>query len=596
MIILGYSGINNAYEYRKKNLDGLSNQEANMVQGMDSSAAIIHNGKIVAAAEEERFNLKKHTGDFPINAINFCLDKANVKIDDIDFICHGFDFEAWKSFYELNQFSKGLYDEVLSKEVQIGLFKKNYGISLDKEKFIPVRHHTAHAASGFYPSGFEKSLIIVADGMGEVDSISLYIGEGQHIHSLKHFNLFSSLGIFYSLITAHLGFEINSGEYKTMGLAPYGDPRRFSDFFNKCITLQKGEIIVPVFSKNKTLLEKQTYRALMEWISNETFKARDPEKEIEQIHMDFAAGLQATLNKMMLDFATYWQEKTMLKNLCLAGGVALNCVMNSTLLKSGIFDRVYVPPAAGDSGTSIGAALYKYCQQEDRKFIDKQKLPFYGPSFSKAEILKILNDFKASLQFVELEMEELTKMAAQSIYEGNIIAWFQGCMEFGPRALGNRSILADPRREDMKDRINKAVKKREAFRPFAPVVKFEKASSYFDLESSLELPHMLFTVNVRDKYRNLLPSVTHQDGSARLQTVNKKDHLLFWNLIDDFEKLSNIPVILNTSFNVKGQPIVCSPFDAVNTFLDTEIDALFINNFYVRKLATYTKLRSKYKV
>lgn len=586
MIILGYSGINNAYEYRKENLEGLSNQEANMVQGMDSSAAIIYNGKIVAAAEEERFNLTKHTGDFPINAINFCLDKANVKIDDIDFICHGFDFEAWQAFFQLNQFSKGLYDKVLSKEVQIGLFKKNYGITLDKEKFIPVRHHTAHAASAFYPSGFEKSLIIVADGMGEVDSISLYIGEEQHIHSLKHFNLFSSIGIFYSLITAHLGFEINSGEYKTMGLAPYGDPRRFSDFFNKCITLQKGEIIVPVFSKNKTLLEKQTYRALMEWISNETFKARDPEKEIEQIHMDFAAGLQATLNKMMLDFATYWQEKTMLKNLCLAGGVALNCVMNSTLLKSGIFDRVYVPPAAGDSGTSIGAALYKYCQKEDRKFIDEQKLPFYGPSFSKTEILKILNDFKASLQFVELEMEELTKMAAQSIYEGNIIAWFQGRMEFGPRALGNRSILADPRRADMKDRINKAVKKREAFRPFAPVVKFEKASSYFDLCSSLELPHMLFTVNIRDNYRNLLPSVTHQDGSARLQTVNKKDHLLFWNLIDDFEKLSNIPVILNTSFNVKGQPIVCSPFDAVNTFLDTEIDYLFINNFYVRKLAT----------
>ena len=582
MIILGYSGLNNSLKYKKENINGLSSMEERMVQGTDSAAIILKDGRIVAGAEEERFNLEKHTCDFPVNAINFCLKEACIDMKDIDYICHGFDFSELHILYELDKFSKNNYNNILSPESQIKLLHQHYNLELEKikEKFIPVRHHTAHAASAFYPSEFDKALIIVADGMGETDSISLYLGNGKHINALQHYNFFSSIGIFYSIITGHLGFEINSDEYKTMGLAPYGDPSRFLSFFSECIEYNNGEVFIPVFSKNKTLFEKQTFIALRKWIAERTFPPRLPEEEITQVHKDFAAALQYTLNSIMLKLSSYWKEKTGLSKLCLAGGVALNCVTNSVILNSGLFDDIYIPPAAGDQGTALGAALYKHCTLEAINF---KKLPFYGPCFSNEEIIQVLKGYKDKVKFLEFEKEELIKIAAKMIYSGNIIAWMQGRMEFGPRALGNRSILADPTRPDMQDRINRIVKKRESFRPFAPSVKLEMAHIYFDIEQGVEFPYMLFTASVREKYRGILPAITHVDGSARIQTVNKHDHKLYWNLLDQFEKISNIPVLLNTSFNVKGQPIVCSPDDGIKTLLSTDIDALFIENFYIKK-------------
>ena len=585
MLILGYSGLNNALAYRKSSVQGLSEAEERMCQGLDSAVVLLKDGDIIAAAEEERFNLDKHTCAFPLNAINFCLNEAKASITDVNFICHGFNFAEWDFLYEIDEFSKKYYNNILSSDSQIKLFEEHYNLTNIKNKFIPVRHHTAHAASAFYPSNFDKALIIVADGIGEVDSISIYIGEGKTISPLQHCNIFSSLGIFYSIITSHLGFDVNSDEYKTMGLAPYGSPERFQSFFKKCIEFREnGEIFIPVFSKNKTLFEKQTYRALREWISQETFPPRTPGDEVTQEHKDFAAGLQIALNNSMLNLASYWKEKTGLTKLCLAGGVALNCVTNSVLINSQLFDEIYVPPAAGDPGTAIGAALYKHCHLEGNSFNHKnKKLPFYGPSFNENDILKVLDKYKSKVEFQKIENDEYITLAAENIYSGNIIAWMQGPMEFGPRALGNRSILADPRCPYMRDRINKAVKKRESFRPFAPSVKLEKAHIYFDVNQGVEFPYMLFTAQVKEEHKETLPAITHVDGSARIQTVNKEDHPLYWQLINEFEKKSNIPILLNTSFNVKGQPIVSSPEDAVKTLLSTDIDALFMGQYYVTK-------------
>ena len=311
MLILGYSGLNNAVAYRKRSIHGLSEVEEKMCQGLDSAAVLLSDGEIVSAAEEERFNLDKHTCAFPFNSINFCLNESKVSIKDLDFICHGFDFAELRFLYEIDEFSKKYYDHILSPEAQIKLFQDHFNLKEIKDKFIPVRHHTAHAASTFYPSNFNKALIIVADGIGEIDSISIYIGEGKNIRALQHYNIFSSLGIFYSIITSHLGFEVNSDEYKTMGLAPYGDPERFKPFFKKCIEFREnGEIFIPVFSKNKTLFEKQTYSALREWITQQTFPTRGFGEDVTQEHKDFAAGLQDVLNNSMLSLCSYWKEKT----------------------------------------------------------------------------------------------------------------------------------------------------------------------------------------------------------------------------------------------------------------------------------------------
>lgn len=584
MLILGYSGLNNAQNYRKSHIAGITEAENRLSQGMDAAAVLLENGKIIAAIEEERFNREKHTYNFPINSINYCLKKANATFSDIKYICHGFNFSELKSWFEVTPFSKDNYNQILSPETQISLFKQNFAINVDNQ-FIPVRHHTAHAASSYYPSQFKEALVIVADGIGEIDSISVYHGRGTELKSLQHYNNYSSIGIFYSLIANHLGFAINSGEYKVMGLAPYGDAARYQSFFEECIQLkEKGEIFIPVFSKNKTLIDKLTYRALREWITTKTFQPRLSKQDITQEHKDLAAGLQARLNLAMLHVASYWQQQTNTNSLCLAGGVALNCVSNSILFQSKLFDSIYVQPASGDAGTALGAALYASCCLNHILFdASNNQLPFYGPNYLNSEIAKTLEKYSDEIEFTHLQNEALYYQAANKIAQGKIIGWVQGQMEFGPRALGNRSILADPRLSDMKNRVNLNVKKRESFRPFAPSVKKEKVSTYFEVPDNTDLPHMLFTVNVKQPYRNVLPAVTHVDGSARVQTVDKEKHPCYWQLIDNFEKITGIPIVLNTSFNIKNQPIVCSPEDAIVTFLSTEMDALFIEGFYIWK-------------
>ncbi len=393
--------------------------------------------------------------------------------------------------------------------------------------------------------------------------------------------------MFYALITMHLGFDMNSGEYKVMGLAPYGDAQRFEHLFARCIELlPEGKINIPLFKKNQSLLDKQTYRPVRDWFTKALIPERHPDEPILQIHQDIAAGLQDILQKALLHIISYWQQSTGLEYLSMAGGVALNCTANGYLHRQELFKDIYIQPAAGDDGSALGAALYQHYMLDKKTYVPKtvHDLPCYGPSYTDAEILAALHKEEARLTYTELTKDELVKQAAKAIAAGRVIGWMQGRMEYGPRALGNRSILASPCIAGMRDKINRMVKKRESFRPFAPSVIEEAASIYFDMPEDAQLPYMLFTTDVREAYRQKLPAVTHINGSARVQTVNQTQNALYWQLLQAFSYHSDFPILLNTSFNVKGQPIACTPKDAIDTFLYTEIDELYIGQYRVIKI------------
>ncbi len=577
--ILGYSGLNDALVFKKEYFRDLTTQECRIAQGFDAAAALFNNGRLIAAAEEERFIAYKHTEKFPKNAIEFCLQQAGIKITEVDAICHNFDYGAYKDFFQQNEYCRGYYQKVADPRLQQTYFKAHWPELSVENLFFPVKHHFAHAASSFYPSGFNEALVLVADGMGELDSISIFNGNNNHLTLLEHYNVFSSLGMLYSMITRHLGFTINSGEGKVMGLAPYGNPDRFAMFFSECVQLvEEGEIFISGFLKNKTLLERETYRGFSQWLAEKTFPARLSEQPLLQHHKDLAASLQQTLNKALLHLLNYWQKKTGLGRLCFSGGVALNCTANGFIFKNNSFEDIYIQPAAGDAGTAIGAALYHCHQVLNLKCEETpQVLPLFGPT-PQLDVLdkKLLGH--------DLEMDELIEKAATLLAQGKVIGWVQGKMEFGPRALGNRSILADPRDPGMRDKINKMVKKREAFRPFAPSVKLEKAHLFFEIPENKAFPTMLFTVPVRAEYKDLFPAITHVDGTARIQTVAKSEHPLYWRLIDQFEAKTGCPMLLNTSFNIRGQPIVRDAQEAINTFLNMNIDALFIENKFFEKI------------
>lgn len=582
MNILGYSGLHGSIEFRRFNYPNLTEQEYRMCQGLDSAACIFVNGRNIAAAEEERFNGEKYTCNFPINSINYCLKSAGLSINDIDYICHSFDYYKYKEIYGLN--NEAYYTEVLSAEAQIKLWQLHFpGINLAK-KFINIDHHLAHAATAYYPSGFDSALVLIADGIGEAYSISIFSADGNELKLHKNYNLYSSLGILYSQITAHLGFEVNSDEYKVMGLAPYGDSTKYQKFFDDMIELRSdGSIYIKAFNLNTTELDRQTGRAFRQWISEHIFPQREKSAPIMQIHKDFASSLQRALEKCFLHILSYWQKQTSEKNLCMAGGVALNCTANGVILKHNIFENMYIQPAACDAGTAMGAAMIQSQRSGDILEIPPHQLPFFGPEFSDAEYLAAINKYGDTINVEYFPDDTIITEAAKWLADQKIIGWMQGRMEFGPRALGNRSILADPRDPTMRDRINQKVKKREGFRPFAPSAKLEKAHIYFDVPVMQEFPHMLYTVPVRDEHRDGLPAITHIDGSARLQTVNKAHAEKYWLLIDRFEQITGIPIVLNTSFNVKGQPIVCTPEEAIDTLIYAELDALFIGNYLVRK-------------
>jgi len=545
----------------------------------DTSACLLRNGEIVAFVEEERFTRKKHTKDFPNNSIKFCLEAGGITIDDVDFVAFpfrpGLDFA--RGLRHFIQYFPGSYKRFAGQALMDANLKRkvvNFRREFRyKKKIYFVGHHEAHAASSFFVSPFDKAAVLSIDRGGDYVSTLLAVGEGSDIKTLDFVRNPHSVGEFYTAVTAYLGFTPNGGEGKVMGLAPYGDST-YHDSFQKFFALNGG-------GNFKLNLEYFPHHYGSDWFSKkfveEFGSPRESESSMERRFENIAAALQKTTEDIGIYLANHLYEATKLDNLCIAGGVGLNSVMNAEILKNTPFKEVFVQPACNDAGTSLGCALYVWhvCLGNGRKF--QMKHAFYGPGSENSEIEEALKKAGVNYQFVD----DPAKVTAGLIADGKIVGWFQGRMEMGPRALGGRSILADPRISEMKDILNHKVKHREGFRPFAPSILVEDGPQYFD--DYVETPFMLHVLPIKNDKRDVIPAVCHVDGTGRLQTVAKEDNPLYWQMINEFKKLTSVPVVLNTSFNVRGEPIVLSPQDAVNCFLSTELDCLMIGNYLVDK-------------
>lgn len=590
----------------------------------DSAAAITINGKIISAAQEERFTRIKHTPDFPTNAVKFCLEEAGLEIDDLDAIVF-YDkpllkFERLLQTYYafapkgLLSFLKAipiwLNEKMFLKKLIFDGLKEVGPYDKKKVKLLFPEHHLSHAASAFFPSPYEKAAILTIDGVGEWCTASIGMGDNKHISLLKEMEFPHSVGLLYSAFTYYLGFTVNSGEYKLMGLAPYGNPE--SEETDRFISIIKNEL-VDIKTDGSIWLNQKYFNYATglrmvhddKWEKLFGFKRRDDEDELEQKHCNLALAIQIVTEEIVIKMAKEAKRITGADYLCMAGGVALNCVANGKLLKENIFKEIYIQPAAGDAGGALGAALaasHMYFDEE-REFnntTDLMQGSYFGPAYSDKEIMLMNKKVKANFKHYE-SFSELSTFIASKLAEGNVVGWFQGKMEFGPRALGNRSILGDARNPEMQKKLNLKIKYREGFRPFAPSVLAERVSDYFDLETTS--PYMLMVAPVKENRRKTLPenyhslplwerlyfersdvqSITHLDFSARIQTVHKDTNHRYWELIHAFEKQTNYGLVVNTSFNVRGEPIVCTPFDAFRCFMSTEMDFLVINDFVYTK-------------
>ena len=588
MNILGISGLENAVAFKKSHWPGLDEREYRISQGHDAAAALVVDGVPVAAAAEERFDRRKHSAQFPANAIDYCLGQAGLALDDIDLIAHSFDYAPFQRAYSIDPITAQLYAEVCSPDALVALVDRDLP-GFPPERVQHVNHHLAHAASAYYTSGWDDCLVIVVDAMGEGHSASVYRGCRGKLALAARIPALDSIGVLYSLVTLHLGFDFNSDEYKIMGLAPYGDPARFRAFFEEAVHLcPDGSVRIPVLRLNQTREERENYTATRRYLEERLLPARRPEEEITDDHRDAAAALQECLDRVMLHICGHFGAVTGSRRLALAGGVALNCTANGRLVQSGLFDEIYVQPAAGDDGSALGAALLRAAQAGEINNV-RFPTPFLGPAYSHREIETALAEFDDRIEIHRSSsLGQTCAEAARMIAAGRVIAWYRGRMEFGPRALGHRSILADPSRPEMRDRINAMVKMREAFRPFAPAVTLEQVHQWFEVPPGTELPYMITTVDVREEFRAQLPAITHVNGSARVQTVSPVDNSEFHALLKVVGRITGREMVLNTSFNVKGQPIVNTPREALETFLGTGIEYLFLENVRVGRRRSTT--------
>ncbi|HET8676698.1 MAG TPA: carbamoyltransferase [Blastocatellia bacterium] len=549
----------------------------------DSAACLVRDGEIVAAASEERFTRKKHDAGFPHNAIRYCLEEGRIRAGDLDRV--GFydkpllKFERIITSYLAN-FPRSYF--AFMKAVPVWLREKLWTKDLIarelgyKGEILFAEHHQSHAASAFLVSPFDEAAILTVDGVGEWATASLAAGSGNSIRMLKQINYPHSLGLLYSAFTYYLGFKVNSAEYKVMGLAPYGEPKYYDRIMSELIDVHADG----GFRLNMDYFAYAYGLRMTNGQFEELFEGppRRPESPLDQRHKDIAASIQKVTEEVMLRLAFTLHSETGFTDLCMAGGVALNCVANGRILRDGPFKNIFIQPAAGDAGGAIGVAKYIYHTLLGNARDSELSHVYLGPSFSSGEIESYLNEIGA--QYQKLEREELLRTVARLIADQNVVGWFQGRMEFGPRALGNRSILADARRAENRDRVNLKIKFRESFRPFAPVVLEDHSSEYFDLDRPS--PYMLLVGQVREDKR-VIPSVTHVDGSARIQTVSRETNPIFYDLIAEFYRLTGVPVIINTSFNVRGEPIVCTPEDAFRCFMRTNMDFLVMGEFLLDK-------------
>tara|TARA_S200000501_G_scaffold363974_1_gene395537 strand:- start:1847 stop:3679 length:1833 start_codon:yes stop_codon:yes gene_type:complete len=593
----------------------------------DSAATLIKNGEIIAAVQEERFTRKKHDSGYPTNAIDYVLREANIIINDIEYVVF-YDkpllkFERLLETY-LSFSPKGFSSFKMAIPVWIKekLFLKSFLLKnlrkLDKnfkeQNIMFSEHHLSHAASAFYPSPFEESVILTLDGVGEWATTSVAIGKKNKIKIKKELHFPHSLGLLYSAFTYYTGFKVNSGEYKLMGLAPYGKPKYKEIILENLIDLKKdGSFRLNQnyfnYASGLTMVNKKFENLFGEC------SRKSEEDDLTQFHMDIASSIQDVTEEIVLKITKNIALEYKIDNLCLAGGVALNCVANGKILKDGSFKKIWLQPASGDAGGSLGAAQALWFNEfeNERKInkSDSMKGSYLGPSFSDEEIEEELKELGAV--YKNFTYEEVIDKTAEYLSDSKAVGWFQGRMEFGPRALGGRSILGDPRDEKTQKNLNLKVKYRESFRPFAPSVLSHKVSEWFDLHEAS--PYMLMVADIKKEKRfnmseaekelfgieklnikrSQIPAVTHVDYSARIQSVHKETNKMYFDLISKFEEITNCPVLVNTSFNVRGEPIVCNPKDAFKCFMGTELDILVMGNFILKKIDQNKKLLEDYK-
>ena len=595
----------------------------------DSAAALLIDGKIVAAAQEERFTRKKHDSSYPYNSIKYVLSEANLELNQLDqIVFYEKPFLKFERLLEtfLAFAPKGFTSFLMSMPIWLRekLFQKNFiyeQLKRNDNKFNDIdklsfsEHHFSHAASAFYPSPFNEAVILTLDGVGEWATSTLAIGKDNKISMIKEIFFPHSLGLLYSAFTYYTGFKVNSGEYKLMGLAPYGSPKYKDLIFKKLIDVKEDGS----FRLNMKYFNFATGLTM----TNEKFsklfgqKVRNPNKELlTQFHMDIASSIQGVIEDIVLKLVSNVQKETGIKNLCLAGGVALNCVANGKIVKNKIFENVWIQPASGDAGGSLGAALGYWHQEISQprqitKSNDRMNGSYLGPKFNENDIEKSL--IKLGAKFHKYDDKILTDKVANELKEGKIVGWFQGRMEFGPRALGCRSIIADPRSEKMQKNLNLKIKFRESFRPFAPSILRDDLNDWFEL--NCDSPYMLLCADVKENIqikenekakelfgierlnlkRSSIPAVTHVDYSARIQTVHKDTNPKYYELLEKFKSLTKCPILVNTSFNIRGEPIVCSIEDAFKCFMGTELDILVCENFILQKKEQDKNLLNNYK-
>ena len=582
----------------------------------DSAASLVVDGKIISAAQEERFTRKKHDASFPEHAIQYCLDNSKLKLSEVDYIVF-YDkplikFERLLETY-LSYAPQGFKSFLLA--MPIWLKEKLYLKSILKKELlkydgvdklnIPTllfsQHHLSHAASAFYPSPFEKAAILCLDGVGEWASSSVWLGDGNDITPKWEIHFPHSIGLLYSAFTYFTGFKVNSGEYKLMGLAPYGEPKYYDLILSNIVDLKDDG----TFKLDMSYFDYAVGLTMTSKKFNKLFNSepRKPEEELTQLQMDIAASIQKVTEEVVMRIGKTVKEELNVENLCLAGGVALNCVSNGKLIRSNIFKEIWIQPASGDAGGALGAALAVWHQYlKNPRNIEKpdsMRGAYLGASYSNDEIKVSLDNFEAVYEFVE--DNEYEKNIAKILSEGNVVGWMQGSMEFGPRALGSRSILGDPRNPEMQTTMNLKIKYRESFRPFAPIVLDSEVQNIFDHSGSS--PYMLVVAEIKKHLRSsltsdeeklfgieklkiprsTLPAITHVDYSARLQTVHANTNPKLHSLLSKFNDLTSCPVLVNTSFNVRGEPIVQSPEDAYRCFMRTEMDYLAIGNYILQK-------------
>ncbi len=580
----------------------------------DAAATLIKDGVVIAAAEEERFSRIKHDFEFPENAINFCLNLEGIEVEDLEYIVF---FE--KPFVKFERLllctmqtfprSMKLFREAMITWLGDKLWIRHLlqtKLGVDSSKILFSEHHLSHAASSFYCSPFNEAAILTVDGVGEWTTATLGIGRGTDIQLLKEIKFPNSLGLLYSAFTAFLGFEVNEGEYKVMGMAPFGDPKYVDQVYEVVNVDEEGgfELDMDYFSFHYS--SDKTFTKKFEKLFG---KPRDPKAEFftdasgypsyfgdkpddydeiakqNQYYADIAASIQVVTEQIMVKMANYAYNETGLKYLCMAGGVALNSVANRKILAQTPFEEIYIQPAAGDGGASTGAALYCYHAMlgKPRNFVMEHA--YWGEEHSPAATQEFLKENDIPYELIE-DDQKLFERVVDSIQNGKVIGWHQGRFEYGPRALGNRSILADPRSKEMKDIVNVKIKFREPFRPFAPSILVDRAGEYFDLdepEKHYPARFMLYVTNVREEKRDILPAITHVDGTGRLQTVRKDTNPKYYKLIETFGDATGVPVLLNTSFNLKGEPVVNTPAEAFSSFSASGMDLLVLGNYLVTK-------------